>query len=153
MGCKPRQCLPGDLVRSSLCHSSQNGVDPERNPCYNTSTGGVKLEPFVVTKENLHRVIPSMVAENDEYRLRLMYDGDYLKEREQGQVNPKKMVVSVDPKKPGLFKLAYQAWDELAFVTLPEPDICTDDIGSTVSALEAANEAAPLIRELIRKYL
>lgn len=144
---------PGDLFRSSLCNSSRSGVDQQKNPWYNLLERGADMDSFVVTKENLGRAIPSMVAENAEYHLRLMYDGDYLKEREQGQINPKKMLINAKPKKPGLYQIAYQAFDERAFVTLPSLDICTDDVEQTVEALEAAKDAAPLIRKLIRQYL
>lgn len=111
------------------------------------------MEPFTVTKENLTRVIPSVVAENSDYKLRIMYDGDYSSDAKRKEVDPKKLVVGAKPKRPGLLAVEYQAFNEKAFVVLPSNELCTEDIKETMSALQAAEEAAAHIREVVRKYL
>lgn len=111
------------------------------------------MEPFTVTKENLTRVIPSVVAENSDYKLRIMYDGDYAADSKSKSVNPKKLVVGAKPKRPGLLAVEYQAFNEKAFVVLPSNEVCTEDIKDAVSALLAAEEAATLIRDVVKKYL
>lgn len=111
------------------------------------------MEPFVVTKENLGRVIPSVVAENSDYKVRIMYDGNYKEDARRKSVDPKKMLIGAKPKKAGLYKVEYQAYNAKAFVVLPSNEVCTDSIPETVLALQSAEAVAVHIRELLKKYL
>lgn len=111
------------------------------------------MEPFTVTRESLSRVIPSVVAENSDYKVRIMYDGNYVRDAERKAVDPKKIVVSAKPKRPGLYGIEYQAFNEKAFIVLPSNEVCTDSIPETVLALQSAEAVAVHIRELLKKYL
>ena len=111
------------------------------------------MESFTVTRESLSRVIPSVVAENSDYKVRIMYDGNYVRDAERKAVDPKKIVVGAKPKRPGLYGIEYQAFNEKAFIVLPSNEVCSDDLKDTMAALLSAEEAACQIRELVKKYL
>lgn len=57
------------------------------------------MEELKIIRNRLNSDFPRLKAENDQYKITIMYDGDYAKDRENHSLKPERFVISVESKK------------------------------------------------------
>lgn len=111
------------------------------------------MDEFVVTRDRRSRALPSMTAENQEYKLHWFYDGDYLADKSAGSLRRESIVVQITPKKRGNLEITYVPVDEEMVIQVHAGSIMTRDVEALKNALDIAKEAAEKAVSFMRSYI
>ncbi len=111
------------------------------------------MDEFVVTRDRRSRALPSMTAENQEYKLHWFYDGDYLADKNAGSLRRESIVVQITPKKKGNLEITYVPVDEEMVIQVHAGSIMTRDVEALKNALDIAKEAAEKAVSFMRSYI
>lgn len=111
------------------------------------------MDDFVITKDRSGGVIPSMTAENREYKLHWFYDGNYIEEKKAGTLRREGIVVQIMPKDDKNLHITYVPVDEEAVIQVQKMAILTSDVEALIKALDIAKEAAEKAVSFMRPYI
>lgn len=111
------------------------------------------MDDFVVTKDRRNGAIPSMTAENQEYKLHWFYDGNYVLEKEAGTLRRESIVVQIKPKDEKYLDITYVPVDDEAVIQVHAGSIMTRDVEALKDALDIAKEAAEKAACFMRPYI
>lgn len=111
------------------------------------------MDDFVVTKDRRNGAIPSMTAENQEYKLHWFYDGNYMADKEAGTLRRESIVVQIKPKEEKDLEISYVPVDEEAVIQVHATSIMTRDVEGLKKALDIAKEAAEKAVSFMRAYI
>lgn len=111
------------------------------------------MNDFVITKDRLNKPIPSMTAENEAYKLRWFYDGDYESDKKEGKIRNTSIVVNLTPKNEGGLNIIYVPIDNQAVIQVPSGEILSNEIDSFRVSLNIAKEAADKAVAFMQQYI
>lgn len=111
------------------------------------------MDEFVVTRDRRSGAIPSMTAENQEYKLHWFYDGNYLADKSAGALRRESVVVRITPKNKKNLEITYVPVDEEMVIQVHAGSIMTSDVEALKSALDIAKEAAEKAISFMRPYI
>lgn len=136
-----------------LCVMTHRKVDPKSEMWYTPNKGADYMDDFVIVKDRRNGVIPSMTAENQEYKLHWIYDGDYMADKAAGTLRKESLVVQITPKQAKNLDIIYVPIDEDAVIQVHAGSLMTSDVAALKSALDIAKEAAEKAVSFMRQYL
>jgi hypothetical protein len=128
-------------------------IDHKFDMCYTSIQEVQSMDDFVITKDQSGGVIPSMTAENQEYKLHWFYDGNYIEEKKAGTLRREGIVVQIMPKDDKNLHITYVPVDEEAVIQVQKMAILTSDVEALIKALDIAKEAAEKAVSFMRPYI
>lgn len=111
------------------------------------------MEQFKVKVNRLATPAPTMLAENECYKLRWFYDGDYTGDKAAGKIRNDRVSVSLTPKNNKDLPVQYVPIGKEAVVQIPGGSLLTSEVEELKRALDTASEATELAIQFMKDYI
>lgn len=111
------------------------------------------MSPFVMTSDRRHLIIPGMSAENELYILRWSYDGDYIADRDAGNLHLNGLIVNLRGKTPHLYPVLYIPGTGDPTIGAIVNSLQLSDAAEHIRLVQIAQRAAELAVEFMEPYI
>lgn len=153
------QNLSNRLARANFTEAdiraiaSAMGAEAEISFRFPDDNNDTIMSPFTVTSDRRHLIIPGMTAENELYILRWSYDGEYIADRDAGNLRLNGLIVNLRGKTPHLYPVLYIPGTGDPTIGAIVNSLQLSDAAEHIRLVQIAKRAAELAVDFMKPYI